>query len=486
MIKQQRFAPHGTLALHPKAFGLVVDCVDPKPAALAPSGVAVVAIRGPLMHRHDFFFDSYEAIKERITAAVALSPKAILLSIDSPGGLVSGMLDTARAIRKQCADAGVPLLAHVEAQATSAAYALASAAGWIGVSESATIGSIGVIDMLVDATAQNAMMGLSVRLVTSGARKADGNPNASISDDALASSQSRVDTLAAMFFDLVAEHKWGGSADRLRALQAATMTGLEAVSIGLASKVATFDQAIAFASTTDGRAGSEVTAKGNETMATYEEAIAALRKMAEGDDEDAKKAKAALAAMEPDHKEPDGDEGATDGEPDGDEPKPDADASAEDEEASTDAEVDPKRVDAKADAASIAAQALAEVHKINVERANEKATAERSKLLASRPDFAPELVKVLRTAPLAMVRNMVATLPKGPARKDRVAAAASATGTRGDGQGDGFAPRLPPQEKSALDQAMGLAESTTATIHTPNKMSFGVRVPAVAGAQKGK
>ena len=486
MIKQQRFAPFGVLALNPKAFGLVVDCYDPKPAALTENGVAVVTIRGPLMHRADFFFDSYEEIKARVAAAIALAPRAILLDVDSPGGLVSGAFDCSRELRAMAAAHGVALHAFVGAQATSAAYALASAASRISVSASASIGSVGVIDMLVDQTAQNQMLGLNVQLVTSGARKADGNPDSPITDEAFAATQARVDTLATMFFELVVEHEWGGSVERLRGLQASIMTGGEAVKMGLATEIASYDQAIAFASTTDDRSRSEVTAKGTNTMdEDKKDAIASLRKMAEGDDPDmAKAARAALAALGAE------DEPAAEGD---DKPDDDDDAPAaegDDDAPAAEGDDDEDKPDAKAaasgDALAMAAQALASVHKINVERANEKAANERSKLLASRPDFAPELVKVLRSAPMATVRDMCKTLPRGPARKDRAAAAQAATPTRGDGQGDGTAARLPANEKAALDLQMGLASNTTATVHTPNRMSFGVRVPASAGATPSK
>ena len=74
---QQRYAPHNALALNPKAFGLVFDAHTAKPPELTDNGVAVLTIRGPLMHHHDFFFDSYEAIKGRLAAALELQPRFV-------------------------------------------------------------------------------------------------------------------------------------------------------------------------------------------------------------------------------------------------------------------------------------------------------------------------------------------------------------------------------------------------------------------------
>lgn len=487
-MKQQRYAPHGALALNPKAFGLIFESHEPEEPELADTGVVVITIRGPLMHRKDFWFDSYDAIKSRVADALELSPKMVVLAIDSPGGLVSGAFDTARELRKMVAAAGVDLYAHVDGQATSAAYALASAASWIGVSQTSMVGSIGVIDTMVDATLQNQMMGLNVQLIMSGARKADGNPNVPISEDALQASQVRVDTLAAMFFDLVAEdHGWGESTDALRTMQAGIVTGAEAIRVGLASQVATLEETIAFANPGNLRSGA-TTEKGENTMPEpMEDAIANLRKVAEGDDdEEAKKARAALAALgegEPDDDKAQDDDDEDDEESQGDEDEDD-DAKAQDEDDAKAQDDDDDDAKAKAEAAAgEVAQLHARVHKMEVDRKREKANIERRKLIASRPDFSKEMRASLRKADMATVRDLVKTLPKFSGRAEEVQDTVTPQVTRGDRQGDANVGHLHPDEKSALDVKMGLAEMTTETVHTPNRMSFGV---ARVATQKGK
>jgi len=483
--KRQRYAPHGTLALAPRAFGLVFDLEDGIDDAAScefeEGGIAVIDVRGPLMHHSEWFFDSYDAIKHRVHEALERSPTAIVLSIDSPGGLVSGAFDTARELRMMTEEAGVELVAHVAGQATSAAYALATAATRINVSESAMLGSIGVIDTLVDVTAQNASFGINVALVTSGARKSDGNPSIEITEEALAATQERVDDLAEMFFALVVEHGWASSVDELRALDAGIVHGADAVRIGLATEIATLDETVGFIRSGVARSSASE-AQATERMETMkEDAIAALRKMAEGDDEEeAKLARAALAAMG-EEDPPEGD----DDKPEGDDDKPDEDDDKPEAKAAEDDPGEPgERGEDDKSASAMALRALAEVHNLKAGIKAEKIDAERSSLLASRPDFAPELVDVLRSAPMAMVRKTCKTLKRGPARADRVAAAATATATvRGEGQGGDNAPRLSMEEKSALDLAMGLSEMSSETVHTSNRMSFGVHRPA---STKGK
>ncbi len=498
-MKKQRFAPIDTLALSPKSFGTFFDsCEEKAPDGLTENGVAVVTIRGPLMHRKEWWFDSYDAIKERVAAATELSPKMIVLSIDSPGGLVSGAFDTARELRVMARTAGIDLYAHIDGQGTSAAYALATAATWIGVSQTAMVGSIGVIDMLLDATAQNAMMGLNVQLIASGERKTDGNPNSPISDDAVEASQVRVDALAEMFFALVTEHGWGESEDNLRAMQASIVHGEDAVRMGLASEIATLDQTIGFASPEELRSGTEADA--NTTEEKYEmakvkanpidDAIASLRKAAEGDDEEeAKRARAALKSLgaeddDGDNDEDDDESSAQDDEDDDESSAQDDDdessAQDDDDEASAQDDDDEAKAAAAAlasgDAATMAAEALAKVHRLEVNAKTLRVNAKRRKLIASRPDFSPEMVKVLEQAPMATVKRMCAKLPKGPTRTDRVAAAVMATGTQGDAQGV-RTPRLSPGLRAELDTAMGLTETKSTVVNSPNRMSFGVQVP---------
>ncbi|WP_437301200.1 hypothetical protein [Sorangium sp. So ce426] len=82
--------------------------------------------------------------------------------------------------------------------------------------------------------------------------------------------------------------------------------------------------------------------------------------------------------------------------------------------------------------------------------------AERAHLLSTRPDFSPEVLATLQKAPIASVRDAVKTWPKGPAKNDVRASL------------------LPPEEKRAMDERMGLAKPTQAIRREGNKVVFGV------------
>jgi signal peptide peptidase SppA len=294
--RRSAFAPREALALDPRAFGLTFEVEEMPAGVQVRDGVAVVDVSGPLMNSAGWLWDSYDAITDRAAAALAMkpAPKALVLRIDSPGGVVAGCFEAARSLRSMTAGAGVPLVAYVNGQCTSAAYALASAATRIVAPSTAVVGSVGVIDALVDARAQDAMMGLKVELVASGARKTDGNPHAEITDDARRLAKERVDALAGMFFALVAEHRPGLTPDALRALEAGVLLGTDAKKAGLVDEVATFEALLARLAS-----GEEET-----EMASYDDALATLRQIAENDeDENAENAKKMLAALEEDDSE---------------------------------------------------------------------------------------------------------------------------------------------------------------------------------------
>src|SRR5690606_40990997 len=70
------------LPLHaalPISFGGIFDVRLPAEPTQR-DGVAIVEVRGPLMHHRAWFFDSYEAIVERVESALAAKPRAVVLS----------------------------------------------------------------------------------------------------------------------------------------------------------------------------------------------------------------------------------------------------------------------------------------------------------------------------------------------------------------------------------------------------------------------
>lgn len=248
-MTKHRFEPRPAafLAIRPEALAYEHDEPRKQPFELR-DGVALVRIEGPLTHHAGWWCDSYDEIKGRVSAALDARPRALMLVIDSPGGDVSGCFETSREIRQMAAAAGVPVSTYVDGMAASAGYALACCGSTIYTPQTAILGSIGVISGLVDMTEALTSWGVRVRLVTSGARKADGHPYQPITDDAVSALQTMIDTLAGLFFQHVAESRShaGLSIESIRALQAGIVLGADAKRAGLADEVvATLDEALA-------------------------------------------------------------------------------------------------------------------------------------------------------------------------------------------------------------------------------------------------
>lgn len=304
---------------------------------------ALLSIRGPLDHHDSWWFDSYDAILDRFKFALNNETvKAIVLSIDSPGGDCSGLFDTVRKMRELAAESKKPVVTFANDEAYSAAYALATVGSKIIVPKSGGVGSVGVLTALCDRTAQNEKLGLKVQVLRSGDRKAEGHPDIPISDTTIANVQSVVDKLAEDFFALVEEAR-PVTRNELFKLQGATLMGHEAVEAGLADSVGTLDDAIAIAmNSIDSSLLPDISGKseGAKTMSLKEQIAKARATLsAATNDEERKKARVALDTLLSESKKA---EEAEEEECEDDQEDDDAEASSaedeeeEDEEASED------------------------------------------------------------------------------------------------------------------------------------------------------
>lgn len=439
-MKRHKFAPAEVCALRVDAFGEYFD-VRSLPQPYEKHGdVLVVNVRGPLMHHESWCCDSYDSIKLRVQAALEQKPKAIILSIDSPGGLVSGCFDTSREVAACCEAAGVPLYSYVDGCACSAAYALACVAERIFIPEAAEAGSIGCIAEVVSTAKLDAAMGIDRQIITSGARKADGNPGQPITDDAKAAISEKVTRMAGLFADHVAAHRPISIANVL-GLQAAIFVGEDAVSKGLADDVMGLDEMLAaiaadkFAEATTPTAPETKTMKTKATsaasaeddkknpfaaaQAAYKASLQAVADDKDASDEDKDKAKKALAAM--------GDDDSK------------ASASADDKDSS--APPPPPKKDSEESKATASAlgelRAFLDGQKTKAaedETARVKAEAEeKTKLIAGRPDLAATVRTLLASSSLADVKVFIEKHPRSKPKHAATAATLSTTRTATQG-----------------------------------------------------
>jgi capsid assembly protease len=171
----------------------------PRTQTLAAGQVGIFGVLG----QNDWFADSdYSAIRASVRRGLAdPSVKTIDLVIDSPGGSVLGLPETADAIH--AANRVKPVRAFVSGIAASAAYWLASQASTISLTPSGEVGSIGVLDLHADISKALDNAGVKVTAVTAGEHKVERAPFAPLSDDARAHMQTGVNAWNSDFLSAI-------------------------------------------------------------------------------------------------------------------------------------------------------------------------------------------------------------------------------------------------------------------------------------------
>ena len=216
----------------------------PKQTAESPllsieDGIGVVAIEGPILRKPDLFAriffgaTSSEDIGEALREAREREDiKAVFLNIDSPGGTVTGTPELANAVA--ALDKKKPVYAFSSGLMCSAAYWVASQARAIYATPSAQVGSIGVVQAVIDNTAALDKAGLKVEVFSVGKYKAMGAPGTPLTDDQRELIQSNLAEIAAEFHDAVLSR---GRAIPAEAMEGQTFSGKQAQRHNLAGMV---------------------------------------------------------------------------------------------------------------------------------------------------------------------------------------------------------------------------------------------------------
>lgn len=218
------------------------------PYRITKDGIAIVPVIGTLVNRGAYIgahsgMTSYEGLTKQLQEARKDSDvRGILLDMASPGGEAGGAFEIPellREIRKT-----KPVIAMVNDMAASAAYAIASAANQIYVTRTGLVGSIGVIMVHFDRSAQLAEDGIKPTIIHAGARKADGNSFGPLPALVRERMQKEIDALRDTFIAAVIEGRPQLKAADVKATEAECYMGQAAVDIGLADGVSTFENVL--------------------------------------------------------------------------------------------------------------------------------------------------------------------------------------------------------------------------------------------------
>lgn len=174
-------------------------------------------------------------MRDMRVASASSDVQRIVMLVDSPGGVVSGLGEAAEALRASTK----PITAFVTGYAASAAYWLASQAGEIVMDRSAAVGSIGVIASMSRQEAPDAQGRRGYEVVSTGAPMKRPDPS---TEEGRAVIQAQVDAIEAIFVADVAAGR-GVPAARVRSEfgQGAMIDAQAAIAAGMADRIGTLE-----------------------------------------------------------------------------------------------------------------------------------------------------------------------------------------------------------------------------------------------------
>lgn len=224
-----------------KAFSLLGDDRGPNRLYDVIDGTAIISIHGPMtVGLGDFISwligatDTMQAITAVNTAVNDESVDNILLDINSPGGMVSGVSELASTIKS----AGKPTTVYSTDMLASAAYWVASAADEIVLADTAKAGSIGVVTTIYVYDDPEEFEIVSTQ-----------SPNKRVdprTEEGKAEIQRIVDELADIFISAVASNRNVSKDTVINDFgNGGVLIGAKAVSAGMADRLGTFNSTIA-------------------------------------------------------------------------------------------------------------------------------------------------------------------------------------------------------------------------------------------------
>jgi signal peptide peptidase SppA len=211
--------------------------------------VALLSLYGPLAHRPSVFTEffggtSTQRFSRDFKAALAdPSVTRVVIDVDSPGGMVTGVPELADEI--YAARGRKPIVAIANSLAASAAYWVASQADEVVVSPSAEVGSIGVFTLHLDHSKRLADLGLRPTFIFAGKHKVEGNAYQPLTSDAKAYAQSEIDRYYSMFTKAVARGRGVGvGVVREKFGQGRCVGAEDAKRLGMADRIETLEATV--------------------------------------------------------------------------------------------------------------------------------------------------------------------------------------------------------------------------------------------------
>lgn len=204
------------------------------------NGIAIVPISGTLVHKYGYIrpisgMTGYDGVDYRIREALSdPEVKAIMLDMDTPGGMVAGCFDLADKIAEWRKVKPIWSLGYD--MHCSAGQMIASACSRRLITQTGVAGSVGVIMAHTNIEKMLDQQGVEITLITAGSHKADGHPYAALPKEVKEKWQKELESNRQMFANKAATYM-GVDVKQILATEAETYEGQAAVDVGFANEV---------------------------------------------------------------------------------------------------------------------------------------------------------------------------------------------------------------------------------------------------------
>ena len=191
-------------------------------------------------YNHEWLIDTIRSLEDDE------KNKAILLTVDSPGGGVYESDEVYLALRDYTEHTGRPVYAYMTTLAASGGYYISCAAETIYANRNTLTGSIGVIaSQSVDMTELLKKLGVKVETITAGKNKNMLNINSPLTDEQRAVMQSIADEAYEQFTAIVAKSRDMKIGEVKKLADGRIYTASQAKKNGLVDEIGTWEDALA-------------------------------------------------------------------------------------------------------------------------------------------------------------------------------------------------------------------------------------------------
>lgn len=195
------------------------------------------------------------------------SIKAIVLRIESPGGVIGASQEIYNAV-KRVRDSGKPVIVSMGNVAASGAYYISCGADTIVANPGTTTGSIGVIAEFINMKELLNKIGISFQTIKSGRFKDTGSPYRNLNEADRRYLQSWIDDAFEQFVDVVSEERKLSRNAVINIADGRVFTGKQALEIGLIDVLGDYQKAIDLAAASSGIKGKPVIVRKREYEVT--------------------------------------------------------------------------------------------------------------------------------------------------------------------------------------------------------------------------